>query len=540
MAVDWETMKAPLAQTPSLLKVSLDRDSRRRVQSFSTPFRIGRSNECELSINDEYVSRTHAEVVFGNGMWCIRDLNSANGLYLDGQRVNEIELKGPTTIRLGVAGPEILFEPASATRATAVQAERSGESATPTSKTAKDPVPPDRRDSASDTVLRRYVDHYFSKTGSGAAPASQHTVYLRRAFAKVQKQQKRTQHQIIAAVTLLAIAVTGYALYERRQLRQQRALAEDLFYTMKSLDLDIADLQRAVVASGNQQQVQLVRQDSDRRREMERSYDQFLASLHIYNGKMTEQQRLILRVARIFGECELDMPPGFEAEVNKYIKYWQNSDRLAKAVRIAQEKGYVKTISDELLDQGLPPQFFYLALQESDFNQYAVGPETGSGIAKGMWQFVPKTALKYGLHLGPLVDQPRPDPSDERNQVPKATKAAARYLKFLYATDAQASGILVMACYNWGENSVLPLVQSMPHNPRERNFWRLLTRYRERIPRQTYDYVFYIVSAAVIGENPRLFGFDFDNPLGALENAPSHARVPVPLPQLFVKVDLSD
>jgi len=38
-----------------------------------------------------------------------------------------------------------------------------------------------------------------------------------------------------------------------------------------------------------------------------------------------------------------------------------------------------------------------------------------------------------------------------------------------------------------------------------------------RVPDQTYNYVFYIVSAAVIGENPRLFGFQFDNPLGFAE-----------------------
>jgi hypothetical protein len=45
----------------------------------------------------------------------------------------------------------------------------------------------------------------------------------------------------------------------------------------------------------------------------------------------------------------------------------------------------------------------------------------------------------------------------------------------------------------------------------------VLERYHDRIPDQTYDYVFYIVSAAVIGENRRLFGFDFDNPLGFIE-----------------------
>jgi membrane-bound lytic murein transglycosylase D len=50
-------------------------------------------------------------------------------------------------------------------------------------------------------------------------------------------------------------------------------------------------------------------------------------------------------------------------------------------------------------------------------------------------------------------------------------------------------------------------------NPRDRNFWKLLQLHRAQIPKETYDYVFYIVSAAVIGENPRLFGFNFDNPL---------------------------
>jgi len=56
----------------------------------------------------------------------------------------------------------------------------------------------------------------------------------------------------------------------------------------------------------------------------------------------------------------------------------------------------------------------------------------------------------------------------------------------------------------------------MPANPRERNFWKLLEKYRSQVPSQTYDYVFYIVSAAVIGENPRLFGFPFDSPLQSI------------------------
>jgi soluble lytic murein transglycosylase-like protein len=250
---------------------------------------------------------------------------------------------------------------------------------------------------------------------------------------------------------------------------------------------------------------------------MEHSYDQFLVDLRVTNPKLTPQQRIVMRIARIFGECELTMPPDFESEIDKYIAYWQSSNRLANDVRTANENGYTKLIASELLARGLPPQFFYLALQESNFDPYVSGPETRKGIAKGMWQFIPETAFKYGLHVGPLADFRRPDPSDDRHHYDLETKAAAHYLSDLYATDAQASGFLVMASYNWGEDNVVPLIRSLPQNPRDRNFWRLLALHRDKIPKETYDYVFYIASAAAIGEDPHLFGFDFANPLGYLE-----------------------
>jgi soluble lytic murein transglycosylase-like protein len=496
------------SQSPPL-RVSLGPGHRTLI--FSRPFRIGRAEDCEVSIQNEYASRVHAEVFFDNGKWWVRDLNSSNGLYHDGQRVERVPITRSTVVRLGIEGPEISFEPQLAPEPYRAPTDplRDYPSRGNPSQGA---IP---KTTGSGTILRQYVEHYFKSSTN--APAGEHTMYVRRAFEKIQTQQKRRYGLALGIIVLLAIGVGTYALYERHQLERQRAVAEDLFYAMKSLDLDIANLETAVAQSGNRQEAQMVRQYSSRRREMQNSYDQYLTSMHVYDRKMTEQQRIMLRVARIFGECELEMPSDFEAEVSKYIKYWRQSDRLANAIQVAQQKGYVETISQELLDQGLPPQFFYLALQESNFDPYASGPMTRAGIAKGMWQFVPQTAIKYGLRVGPLADLRRPDPGDERDQPKKATKAAARYLKDLYSTDAQASGILVMACYNWGENQVLPLVRSMPLNPRERNFWRLLSHHREQIPRETYDYVFYIVSAAVIGENPRLFGFDFDNPLAQLE-----------------------
>ena len=206
------------------------------------------------------------------------------------------------------------------------------------------------------------------------------------------------------------------------------------------------------------------------------------------------------------------MPPEFVDEVRRYIERWKKTRRLRDAIERARENGYTQRIAEIMLEHDIPPDFFYVALQESNFRVDAVGPETRYGFAKGMWQFIPGTARDYGLKTGPLVGLGRRDPLDDRHDFEKSTKAAAQYLRRIYTTDAQASGLLVIASYNWGQSNVLRLIRTMPQSPRDRNFWQLLVKYRERIPRETYDYVFNIVSAAVIGENPALFGFDFEAP----------------------------
>jgi membrane-bound lytic murein transglycosylase D len=384
------------------------------------------------------------------------------------------------------------------------------------------PPPPPPAPAASvagpaEDVLARYIDHYFG-AGSDDKAAGQHTMFVRRAFTEVQKKQKRKYGWIIGALALLLACIGAYSFYLHQQASNRKAMAESLFYAMKSLDLDIANIRQLVTDSNSQQGIEEIRKYQDRRKEMEKSYDRFLTTLNIHERKMTPEERLVFRITRIFGECELDMPKDFVAEVEQYIQKWKQSGRLAKDLRAARENNYIAPIAGELLAAGLPPQFLYLALQESDFDPYISGPMTRKGIAKGMWQFIPETAVRYSLKIGPLADLRRPDPGDDRHHWDRETKAAVRYMKDLYGSDAQASGLLVMACYNWGEDYVLPLVRKLPPNPRDRNFWRLLSTYGEKIPQETHDYVFYIVSAAVIGENPRLFGFDFDNPLAQMES----------------------
>lgn len=488
--------------------------------TFSSVFRIGRDPACAVCIRNEYVSRNHAEISPERDGWRVRDLNSSNGIYWQGQRVDTVLVTSNETIRLGIAGPEVSFQvhrPPPPPPPKPVAAE----------STRREPpaAPPDGKD------MEQYVQRYFRAPVEGEV-VGEHTRYIRRAFAQIQTEQNQVFAQIqseqkkkhtrqrrvllvtIGVLAVIGIAIGGYAYRLHVEARRQREIARNLFYAMKSVDVEIAEAERQALASGDKQAgIEAVNKYEAQRKGIQANYDRFLATLKIYDPKTTEQHRLILRIARVFGETEVDMPPDFENEVVRYIKYWQSTGRFARDIRTAQEKGFVRTIPEALLNRGLPVQFFYLAMQESDFDPYRSGPLTRKGYAKGMWQFIPETGIKYGLHLGPLVDLGRPDPADERDQADKETDAATRYIQVLYSTDAQASGLLVMACYNWGENQVLPLVRSMPLNPGERNFWRLLAQHRSQIPQETYDYVFYITSAAVIGENPRLFGFDFDNPL---------------------------
>ena len=464
-----------------------------RAFRFSSSFHIGREHDCAVRIEDAHVSRKHVMVSFEEGHWQLRDQHSGNGVFVNGRRVETASIDKTLTIRLGADGPLLVME---------VESSR----AVP----ARQPV---TLKSAGETViLAGYAERYFGTATDDEAVGGR-TLMIRKAFHKVQKKQKRLYRGLVALALLAALGAGGYAYYSHQQLMKQQAMAEAIFYDMKSLDVDIANLERVMTSSGNTQSQDLVKKYMERRRQMQSNYDQFVAGLKLYDHTLTPQEQLILRVTRLFGECEMAAPPEYLAEVNSYIRKWQTTKRFANAVARAQQFGYTQKIAEAFQGQNLPPQFFYLAMQESSFDETAIGPPTKWGFAKGMWQFIPETARRFGLKTGPLAAFAKLDVADDRHQWEKATGAAARYIKEIYSTDAQASGLLVMASYNWGEGRVINLLRTMPANPKERNFWKVLERHRDQVPKETYDYVLNIVSAAVIGENPRLFGFAFDSPL---------------------------
>ena len=58
------------------------------------PQQIGRSSEA-LPLNDQTISRRHAELTPDNGKWYLRDLGSSNGTFVNGVRVTEARMLHP-------------------------------------------------------------------------------------------------------------------------------------------------------------------------------------------------------------------------------------------------------------------------------------------------------------------------------------------------------------------------------------------------------------------------------------------------------------
>jgi FOG: FHA domain len=63
---------------------------------------IGRAPSCELIVTDEFASSQHAKVVHIGGDWVIQDLDSTNGTYVDGARIQTPEvLRMNIPVRVG-------------------------------------------------------------------------------------------------------------------------------------------------------------------------------------------------------------------------------------------------------------------------------------------------------------------------------------------------------------------------------------------------------------------------------------------------------
>ncbi len=79
-----------------------------------TPLVLGRRESCDICLRFPNISGKHCELFFKDGFWVIRDLNSTNGIKVDGELVapgGKKILRPGETIRIGKRDYKIEYQP---------------------------------------------------------------------------------------------------------------------------------------------------------------------------------------------------------------------------------------------------------------------------------------------------------------------------------------------------------------------------------------------------------------------------------------------
>ncbi len=184
-----------------------------------------------------------------------------------------------------------------------------------------------------------------------------------------------------------------------------------------------------------------------------------------------------------------------QREPDKHLNHW-----------LSRAETYFPMIERIFAEEGVPDELKYLAMVESGLNPRA----RSWARAVGMWQFIGATGRAYGLEVNGWVDE-RMDPE-------KATRAAARHLKDLYAMFGDWQ--LALAGYNYSPAKVRRAIRSAEARlDRKATFWDIYTQ----IPRETRNYVPMFIATALIVSHPESFG------VKPVEPGPTFAfhRVPV-------------
>jgi membrane-bound lytic murein transglycosylase D len=161
--------------------------------------------------------------------------------------------------------------------------------------------------------------------------------------------------------------------------------------------------------------------------------------------------------------------------VKRYIELYTVKIKDKLQVIIGLSDFYFPIIDEIFSAYHLPKELRYVSIIESALNPQAVSRTH----AVGLWQFMKGTGKENGLTINNYVDA--------RRGIVESTKAAARYLTFLYSIyhDWQ----LVLAAYNCGPGNVNKAIH---RSGGKRDFWEIY----KHLPRETRGYVPSFIGAA--------------------------------------------
>lgn len=186
-------------------------------------------------------------------------------------------------------------------------------------------------------------------------------------------------------------------------------------------------------------------------------------------------------------------------EVEQYVRFYQGHGRAFYEKAYMRKHKYQPTIRKVFEERGIPEELAYMAFVESGFYPRA----RSHANAYGTWQFIRATGRRYGLRS-----------SEDFYDVQRATEAAAEYLLDLIGIFGSRSFLLATAAYNAGEGRIERCLRGLDDPFKGRSFWAI----RPCLARETREYVPRILAAAVIGSDPRRFGFDLPTEQELLED----------------------
>jgi membrane-bound lytic murein transglycosylase D len=208
-------------------------------------------------------------------------------------------------------------------------------------------------------------------------------------------------------------------------------------------------------------------------------------------------ETLAARLKSELNQTSSGIPLELADPVLSYVHYF-SSERGRKILLSGfRRSGRYKAMIERIfVDEGVPPELIYLAQAESGFLPRAVSYKN----AVGMWQFISGTASLYELT--------RTSEYDDRLDPEKSTRAAARYLRDLYAR--YGDWYLAMAAYNCGAGVVDRAVDRTGYA----DYWELLKRHV--LPKETSNYVPIILAMTIMAKHPQDYGMqseDVDPPV---------------------------
>lgn len=176
------------------------------------------------------------------------------------------------------------------------------------------------------------------------------------------------------------------------------------------------------------------------------------------------------------------------ALVQSFINYYLGRGRATMEQGLRRSGRFMEMARKTFKEEGVPQDIAWLCQVESAWSPVA----RSWAAAVGLWQFIPGTGARYGLRQDYYVD--------ERSSFEKATRASARYLKWL-ANRYDGNWELAMAAYNSGEGRVDSAIARSGYA----DFWEIYSR--GLIPQETRNYVPNILATIIIAKNPEKYGF---------------------------------